>query len=1269
MAMSAYGKALASMAKESVIGSVKGFASDVKSAAISEMPALSGAVAFARSLRREADKSNEGVKEEVKKQVKEQKFGNVIGLESAKLLKTINANTSIQTRLMIQQNKYERQNRIFAEEEQREKLIREKKLIDAIKNVGGKGGATSGSGQGLLGDLSSSALTFAALRALILPKVLGALGLAGIVASGSLRPGFGGRTPRILESIDKVFRPTGTGGTSSMSAAPAASAGAGATRPPVSIRNNNPGNLRFANQPGATRGELGFARFNSPEAGIEALRRQVYLDTQGRGLTLSQFINKYAPPNENNTSRYVSYVSQQTGIKPNEVVPENMIPAVMRAIVRMEGGQGAYSYFYEGATGGGGGAGGGRSGGGGDDSGFGGPKVAPNYRSDVLAALGISYPTSSVGSGTIAPSDAVIPTRDDVLIALATEQNEKLDNIRTSSGEVQKIETQRFRAERLRATRRVETPEERLLRTANERFLSGFQTLTTRKITSAIEQALFPGGYGVTAAETRGELYRGNVAANLLGTQRFFDRTFGREYGPLFDQLSRSYLEVGARATGQFLFGGTEGVDSQALTGQILGNIAGGRKDVALEQLLYGMTGTSSGVETLFAKYGFGSAREGVGQMGNVLGAATTDVVRNTFPFMGEVPGRDKVEQEKLKAAAIETRDSSTVTSEAVTQQNKLTEEYGKEHSNLQKETQKVTEQGANANVGATVAAAQATGNVFTRGIEWLGGIFQSSAGKGSGTSIGGSAFGTGTFGNFLVDLGKTVAIEKMTSGIKNPYAKVIANFGLNRAADIGIETLMSGGNFASFGSNLASAFFGPNTALTSAYGATLGQQLGSQALGSIGLAGTAAAYSSMVPGLTFGSQQAAMLAAQTGGFGAAGLSATAAAGSTATAASTAAAGSTFGSTMVALASNPITWVVLGAALLMGRKKKPAAVYIHRALAIIGNSNIDAKFTISQHNPPEGYQQVADQILNVAFNLTKSLEVRVNKMSPFAVVHVNIHQNHIEVALDDAEGKLLEKKKWGAPHTVSIPTVVKEAMTFIGDVFKKHTAAEEEQINKGVSDLMRKSYRELTSGIEASVSRELELAPSAAGDPGHHMSLQAQAMMREFKRPELQGTSDPEGGFTPTGDRLIYDFRTGKMVSQTDSGLGVTRTTERRYDSNVGGMVSVPVTKLDERIIGIDSSGNAMYNVGASRIDAEDMVAALQANPSLMASITPAPGTIAPPPPVSDTTDYRSMALGALGGVNTVVNTNNQSSNVTNISGHSSSDADPFRRGESISAA
>lgn len=114
---------------------------------------------------------------------------------------------------------------------------------------------------------------------------------------------------------------------------------------PLAIRNNNPGNLRFAGQKGASKGENGFARFETPEAGLTAMRRQIVLDTQERGLTLDTFINKYAPPVENETTKYLKIVSKALGIKTTDRVPMSSVGDLQKIMIRLEGGQESVNFF------------------------------------------------------------------------------------------------------------------------------------------------------------------------------------------------------------------------------------------------------------------------------------------------------------------------------------------------------------------------------------------------------------------------------------------------------------------------------------------------------------------------------------------------------------------------------------------------------------------------------------------------------------------------------------------------------------------------------------------------------------------------------------------------------------------------------------------------------------------------------------------------------------------------------------------------------------
>lgn len=116
---------------------------------------------------------------------------------------------------------------------------------------------------------------------------------------------------------------------------------------PRGLRLNNPGNIR----PGAGFfGEIGddggYAEFDSDAAGIRAIQRLLRTYGNQYGInTLRGLANRYAPPSDNNpTDNYIEFLSQQTGIDPDE--PINLAERgseIIPAIIGFEQGQQPFS--------------------------------------------------------------------------------------------------------------------------------------------------------------------------------------------------------------------------------------------------------------------------------------------------------------------------------------------------------------------------------------------------------------------------------------------------------------------------------------------------------------------------------------------------------------------------------------------------------------------------------------------------------------------------------------------------------------------------------------------------------------------------------------------------------------------------------------------------------------------------------------------------------------------------------------------------------------
>lgn len=109
---------------------------------------------------------------------------------------------------------------------------------------------------------------------------------------------------------------------------------------PRGIRTNNPGNIRNING-------QGFQQFSTPEDGIAATAKNLVAYNDKHGLnTISGIINRWAPPNENNTGAYIQAVSQDLNVDPNQpldVKNPQILAALTSAITKHENGKNPYS--------------------------------------------------------------------------------------------------------------------------------------------------------------------------------------------------------------------------------------------------------------------------------------------------------------------------------------------------------------------------------------------------------------------------------------------------------------------------------------------------------------------------------------------------------------------------------------------------------------------------------------------------------------------------------------------------------------------------------------------------------------------------------------------------------------------------------------------------------------------------------------------------------------------------------------------------------------
>lgn len=121
-------------------------------------------------------------------------------------------------------------------------------------------------------------------------------------------------------------------------------------RPARGERNNNPGNIRHGSKwqgLSAQQTDKDFCQFVSPEYGIRAIYKLLQTYQKKYELnTVESIIDRYAPPNENNTTGYINRAAKDIGVSVNEhinVSSKSVAIALATAIVGVELGYQPYS--------------------------------------------------------------------------------------------------------------------------------------------------------------------------------------------------------------------------------------------------------------------------------------------------------------------------------------------------------------------------------------------------------------------------------------------------------------------------------------------------------------------------------------------------------------------------------------------------------------------------------------------------------------------------------------------------------------------------------------------------------------------------------------------------------------------------------------------------------------------------------------------------------------------------------------------------------------
>lgn len=118
---------------------------------------------------------------------------------------------------------------------------------------------------------------------------------------------------------------------------------------PRGIRNNNPGNIRLS-ETFKWRGQIGadkdgFCIFIAPVWGIRAIARTWITYHEDHGCeNLRDYIGRWAPPTENDTTAYIMHVAKSLDVDPNKALDIHALACpIIAAIIRYENGEQPYT--------------------------------------------------------------------------------------------------------------------------------------------------------------------------------------------------------------------------------------------------------------------------------------------------------------------------------------------------------------------------------------------------------------------------------------------------------------------------------------------------------------------------------------------------------------------------------------------------------------------------------------------------------------------------------------------------------------------------------------------------------------------------------------------------------------------------------------------------------------------------------------------------------------------------------------------------------------
>lgn len=565
-------------------------------------------------------------------------------------------------------------------------------------------------------------------------------------------------------------------------------------------------------------------------------------------------------------------------------------------------------------------------------------------------------------------------------------------------------------------------------------------TATQSLVNNILKDIFFPKGqFGVSRQQADRPGFLGDLVSRRTGLQKkttdlitdLFGKRAGRAYGGIASRAVSTGLDQLLNSITSQMGGGTFSAN------QVLANLLGAKKQerkLGREQLLYNLFGVPTGKTTAFYTLDkiFGGRLGLVGKDGKIsfdtvakmAGEYVSQGISGLFGFGKESkPGEQKgtffdnvisgIFGKKIGGggsaipgpAKIEDWDVANIQTDK-----KLVDNSKQQVATLKDLYEGVEDQSTKKDdkgfFGSVIDSIGDLGNSIFRIFAGIGGgtgggIFGGGGGGGGGLFGGGSGDFFGNLlsagGNMLLSYGGYKLAGGLTKNIKDPATRSIANLVLGEGLKYGfkqlvlpsIQSAISGTSFATSlveASPWLAGQLGITGAPIGATGATMATATNAATIEAAVLAaqgGGAGAAGAGAAAAGAGAAGGGAGAAGAGTFAAGDLAAAAAAGAEGVAIGGGAAASSgflagVGESIAAFASNPATWIVLGALLLFSffDDEDPPNHHAEWGVYVRGNNDVRAgDFIFTGYACPDQIKSIAELYGKIAFNVVKQMEV------------------------------------------------------------------------------------------------------------------------------------------------------------------------------------------------------------------------------------------------------------------------------------------------------